>query len=172
MSCTSSKNGYAWSLQLIRAGREVQYWKMCRSSLKNRVDFEYLATLAKVLEMEEDTNLTLDKINGKLTHTRKNLKTIQKNAAAVQDTHLEEMAQMQLKKRKGNLAAIIKNIKHCEELKLVFQQMKLITKGKTGGTVQVILVLNPKLLCSFTMYVEVLGSLKFQHEGPYMVMDD
>eukprot|EP00957_Ditylum_brightwellii_P137661 10494147-Ditylum_brightwellii.AAC.1 len=107
-SCTSSKNGYAWLLQLVWAGKEVWYWKMHRSLLKNRVDFEYLDTLAKALEMENDANLTLDKINRKLAQARKNLKAIQKNVTAVQDNHLEEMAQMQLKKGKGNLAATIK----------------------------------------------------------------
>eukprot|EP00957_Ditylum_brightwellii_P022341 1685857-Ditylum_brightwellii.AAC.1 len=41
-----------------------------------------------------------------------------------------------MKKGKGNLATIIKNIKHCKELKLAFQQMKPITKRETGSTFQ------------------------------------
>eukprot|EP00957_Ditylum_brightwellii_P016604 1248190-Ditylum_brightwellii.AAC.1 len=61
------------------------------------------------------------------------------------------MAKCRLKDGKGDLAAVIQNIKHCEEMKQAFQQMKLITKGITGGV-------DSKLL--------------FQHAQPFKVLDD
>eukprot|EP00957_Ditylum_brightwellii_P087820 6687937-Ditylum_brightwellii.AAC.1 len=72
-------------------------------------------------------------VDRKLTEARKQLKPIQENAVAAIDTHLEEMAKMRLKDSDRDLAEVIKNIKHCEEMKLSFKQMKPITRGATGG---------------------------------------
>eukprot|EP00957_Ditylum_brightwellii_P129317 9865187-Ditylum_brightwellii.AAC.2 len=82
------------------------------------------------------------------------------------------MAKRQQKNRKGDLAAVIQNIKHCEEMKQVFQQMKPITKGIMVGVVSEFFMPNPEALISSAMYDEVLDSLKFQHEQPFKVLDD
>eukprot|EP00957_Ditylum_brightwellii_P032203 2441527-Ditylum_brightwellii.AAC.1 len=106
----------------------VQYWKLQKYGLTNKQEFTHLLILAKVLEIEDDVNFTVDDLNKKIMAARKQLKPIQNNAAAARDTHLEEFAQCRLKNNKGDLAAAIKNIQHCEELKLAFAQMKPITK--------------------------------------------
>eukprot|EP00957_Ditylum_brightwellii_P063170 4795211-Ditylum_brightwellii.AAC.1 len=69
---------------------------------------------------------------------------------------------MRLKNLDGDLAAVIKNIKHCKEMKLSFKQMKPITKGVTGGVVSKIHVLNPALISSPAVYDSVIHSLAFE----------
>eukprot|EP00957_Ditylum_brightwellii_P038387 2902009-Ditylum_brightwellii.AAC.1 len=71
------------------------------------------------------------------------------------------MARSRLKGSKGDLAAVIQNIKHFEEMKHAFQQMTPVTKGITGGVVSKLLVPNPELLSSPAMHDEVLDSLQF-----------
>eukprot|EP00957_Ditylum_brightwellii_P109935 8385589-Ditylum_brightwellii.AAC.1 len=128
--------------------------------------------LAKPLEIDDDPSFTLSDVDEKLTAARKELEAVQQNAAATRDTHLEEMAKKRLKDRKGDLAAVIQNIKHCEEMKQAFQQMKPITKGMTGGVVSKLIVPNPEVLISPAMYNEVLDTLHFQHVQPFEVLDD
>eukprot|EP00957_Ditylum_brightwellii_P059336 4504509-Ditylum_brightwellii.AAC.1 len=66
-----------------------------------------------------------------------------------------------LKDRKGDLAAVIQNIKRCKEMKQAFQQMKPITKGFTGGVVSKLIVPNPEALTSPATYKEILDTLNF-----------
>eukprot|EP00957_Ditylum_brightwellii_P133682 10192337-Ditylum_brightwellii.AAC.1 len=82
------------------------------------------------------------------------------------------MVKRRLKDGKGNLAAVIQNIKHFKEMKQAFQQMKPITKGMTGGVVSELIVPNPEALSSPAMYDEVLDTLQFQHAQPFKVLDD
>eukprot|EP00957_Ditylum_brightwellii_P035624 2700752-Ditylum_brightwellii.AAC.1 len=156
-----SKHGYAWSLQLVRAGKMVRYWKTHRSSVNNKTDYVHMFHLAKLLEIEDDPGLTLPEIDKHLTAARKALKKAQTNSAKLRDTHLEELANKQLKDGKGNLESVIKNIKHCKEMKLAFKQMKPITKGILGGVVNTLLVPNPVALSSPAIYNNVVDSLKF-----------
>eukprot|EP00957_Ditylum_brightwellii_P044781 3397072-Ditylum_brightwellii.AAC.1 len=57
-------------------------------------------------------------------------------------------------------------------MKHAFQQMKLITKGVTGGVVNKLLVPNPEGLSSPAMHDKGWDSLKFQHAQPFAVLDD
>eukprot|EP00957_Ditylum_brightwellii_P022825 1721899-Ditylum_brightwellii.AAC.1 len=82
------------------------------------------------------------------------------------------MMRIRLKDGKGDLVAVIQNIKHCDEMKQAFQQMKPITKGIMGGTASELLVPNPEALSSSAMYNEVLESLQFQHAQPFKVLND
>eukprot|EP00957_Ditylum_brightwellii_P012902 974918-Ditylum_brightwellii.AAC.1 len=118
--------------------------------------------LSKVLEIEDDVQFVVDDLNKKMTAARKQPKLIQRNAAVARDTHLEELAQQ----------TTIKNIQHCEELKLAFTQMKPITKDETGGTVRDILALNKASIGSSAICNEVFGSLGYVHTEPYALMDD
>eukprot|EP00957_Ditylum_brightwellii_P022790 1718633-Ditylum_brightwellii.AAC.1 len=127
---------------------------------------------AKPLKIEDDPSFTLSDVDKKLTAARNELITVQKNAAATRDTHLEEITKRCLKDGKGDMAAVIQNIKHCKEIKKVFQQMKLITKGMTGDVVSELIVPNPEALSSPAMYDEVLDTLHFQHAQPFKVLDD
>eukprot|EP00957_Ditylum_brightwellii_P110579 8434338-Ditylum_brightwellii.AAC.1 len=83
----------------------MRYWKTCRSSLRNGMNFDHMFHLAKALDIDDDPSLTLPEVDIQLTEARRTLKLVQRNAAAFRDTHLEEMAKRQLKDRKGNLAA-------------------------------------------------------------------
>eukprot|EP00957_Ditylum_brightwellii_P070203 5333222-Ditylum_brightwellii.AAC.1 len=78
-----------------------------------------------------------------LMKARKNLKMLQKNAAAARDTHRKEMVALGLKNSNRDLAAVVTNIKHCEEMKMAFKQMKPITNETTGEVVREIHVLIP-----------------------------
>eukprot|EP00957_Ditylum_brightwellii_P099504 7579556-Ditylum_brightwellii.AAC.1 len=171
-TCCSSKYGYDWSIKLVKAGKLVQYWKMRKSLMQNKTDFTHLHTLAKVTEVENDVSLTLSDINKKLTEAQKALRLVQKNVAVAQDTHLEELARHRLKHSTGDLAATIKNIQHCDELKQAFQSMKPITKGITGGVVNELLIPNPEKLSTPVMYPDVINCLDFEHATPFLVMDD
>eukprot|EP00957_Ditylum_brightwellii_P027988 2114456-Ditylum_brightwellii.AAC.1 len=82
------------------------------------------------------------------------------------------MVEMRLKNSNKDLAVVVTNIKHCEEMKLAFKQMKLITKGTTGGVVREILVFNPIPLKSPALYDQVIANLDFEHAEPYTVLDD
>eukprot|EP00957_Ditylum_brightwellii_P003341 252903-Ditylum_brightwellii.AAC.1 len=42
-----------------------------------------------------------------------------------------------------DISAIVKNLRHREEVKRAFEQIKPITKGETGGTVSYIEVQHP-----------------------------
>eukprot|EP00957_Ditylum_brightwellii_P083559 6351705-Ditylum_brightwellii.AAC.1 len=61
----------------------------------------------KVLEIEDNTGLTFDEIQSKLTAAMKQLKEVQKNGAAIQDTHLEELTWLRMKYNGGDLSAVI-----------------------------------------------------------------
>eukprot|EP00957_Ditylum_brightwellii_P157328 11974558-Ditylum_brightwellii.AAC.1 len=74
----------------------------------------------------------------KLTAARKDLQNIQKNAAEICDDYLEELARLQNSSHNTDIATIIKNIHHREEVKSSFRLMKSITKDETGGTVSYI----------------------------------
>eukprot|EP00957_Ditylum_brightwellii_P038442 2905972-Ditylum_brightwellii.AAC.3 len=80
----------------------------------------------------------------------------------MQDSELKGLAIMRLTDGKGGLAVVIKNIKHCEDMKPAFKQMKPITKGITGGAVNTILVPNPERISCTGMYSNVNCSLKFK----------
>eukprot|EP00957_Ditylum_brightwellii_P054902 4161348-Ditylum_brightwellii.AAC.1 len=70
------------------------------------------------------------------------------------------MAQMQLENNKTDIAIIIKNIRHREEVKSSFKILRSISKGQQGGAVSHILVREN--LESSSMYDEVLMGLGFQ----------
>eukprot|EP00957_Ditylum_brightwellii_P053253 4037967-Ditylum_brightwellii.AAC.1 len=70
----------------------MRYWKTRRPSLQNGMDFNHMFHLAKALDINDDPSLTLPELDKWLTEARKTLKLVQRNAAAFQDTHLEEMA--------------------------------------------------------------------------------
>eukprot|EP00957_Ditylum_brightwellii_P112917 8610202-Ditylum_brightwellii.AAC.1 len=99
--------------------------------------------LATFLDVEDDASLPMYEIDKRLTEARKALKVVQENAMAARDTHLEELARHRMSTNSGDIAAAIKNIKHCEELKQAFQNIKPIKKGRTGGMVNKLLVPNP-----------------------------
>eukprot|EP00957_Ditylum_brightwellii_P065722 4985332-Ditylum_brightwellii.AAC.1 len=79
---------------------------------------------------------------------------------------------MRLKNSDGDLAAVIKNIKHCKKMKLSFKQMKPITKGIIGAEVSEIHVLNPTLILSPAVYDSVIHSLAFEKSETYILLDD
>eukprot|EP00957_Ditylum_brightwellii_P124505 9488766-Ditylum_brightwellii.AAC.1 len=74
-SCCRAKTGYACLLKFVKAGKLVQYWKMRKSSLRNKVDLDQLIHLAKLYEVEDDPTTTLEVVDRKLTEARKQLKT-------------------------------------------------------------------------------------------------
>eukprot|EP00957_Ditylum_brightwellii_P194537 14817640-Ditylum_brightwellii.AAC.1 len=106
---------------------------MRKSLIRNDRNYYHLQNLASSLGVEEEVDLGIAEIDKKLTAARKDLKLVQKNAAAVRDTHLEELARSRLKDSLGDIAAAIKNIRHCKESKQAFHTTKPITKGITGG---------------------------------------
>eukprot|EP00957_Ditylum_brightwellii_P205899 15345912-Ditylum_brightwellii.AAC.1 len=171
-TCCRSKHGHAWSLKLVRAGKLVRYWKVRKLSVKNKTKHEHLHMLAAFLEVEDDDSLPMSEIDKKLTEARKALKVVQENAAAARDTHLEELSRQRMTHNSGNLAMVIKNMKHCEELKQAFQSMKYITKGITGGVVKELIVPNPEMITTPAMYQEVIVTMVFEHAEPFLIMDD
>eukprot|EP00957_Ditylum_brightwellii_P203764 15336086-Ditylum_brightwellii.AAC.1 len=115
---------------------------MCKYTLRNMKEYEHLHAHSTLVDVENDASLTTLKIDQWLIEARKALKLVQKNAAAARDTHLKEIAWHRLKQNNGDMAAAIKNIQHCKELKQAFRNMKPITKGITGGVVNELLVPN------------------------------
>eukprot|EP00957_Ditylum_brightwellii_P142885 10887455-Ditylum_brightwellii.AAC.1 len=77
-----------------------------------------------------------------------------------------------MKDGNGDIAAIIRNIKHCEELKQAFSHMKPITKGMTGGGVSEVHIPNPEPISSPAIYDTVINYLAFEHGEPYKGLDD
>eukprot|EP00957_Ditylum_brightwellii_P134194 10231143-Ditylum_brightwellii.AAC.1 len=73
-----------------------------------------------------------------LTKAHKNLQQVQKDAAEIRDEMLEEMAMYQINHNNTDIATIIKNICHREEIKTSVCLMKPIAKGEIGGTVSYI----------------------------------
>eukprot|EP00957_Ditylum_brightwellii_P155289 11821602-Ditylum_brightwellii.AAC.1 len=78
------------------------------------------------------------------------------------------MAQFNVTKNQTDIATIIKNIRHQEEVKSYFRMMRPISKGQQGGAVSHILVLDE--LDSSSMYDEVLKGLGF--EPTWIPIDD
>eukprot|EP00957_Ditylum_brightwellii_P110267 8410140-Ditylum_brightwellii.AAC.1 len=112
--------------------------------------------------------MSVPNIYSKLTTARKALHKAQQNAAALRNNYLEEMAQMQVENKKTDIATIIKNIRHCEEVKSSFRILRSISKGQQGSTVSHILVRDN--LASNSMYDEVSMGLGFQ--PAWVPMDD
>eukprot|EP00957_Ditylum_brightwellii_P165394 12592861-Ditylum_brightwellii.AAC.1 len=141
--CRKDKKGYLWSLKLVLAARCVRYWKTRSSNaLKPRTAAVALLKLGKELNIPF-SDLSIDKIQSNLTTAWKNLKQAQKQAAELQDEYLEEMAHLQITHNNTNIATIIKNIRHREEVKSSFKIIRPIAKGKEGGAVSYIKVPEP-----------------------------
>eukprot|EP00957_Ditylum_brightwellii_P178009 13559151-Ditylum_brightwellii.AAC.1 len=81
--CCKSKYRYAWSLKLVQAGKQVRYWKTCKSSLNNKIEVDHMFHLAKHLEITDDPSLTRTEVDERLTNARKELRLVQLNAAAL-----------------------------------------------------------------------------------------
>eukprot|EP00957_Ditylum_brightwellii_P182176 13879655-Ditylum_brightwellii.AAC.1 len=84
--------------------------------------------------------LTTAAISSQLTKARSSLKTAQSNAAQLCDDYLEEMVTQMTAESNIDIATIIKNIRHCEEIKQSFKLLRPISKGNQGGAVSTILV--------------------------------
>eukprot|EP00957_Ditylum_brightwellii_P152741 11626646-Ditylum_brightwellii.AAC.1 len=69
------------------------------------------------------------------------------------------MATHLLEQQNTDIATIVKNIRHREEVKHSFKLLRPISKGTQGGTVSSILV--PAELKSPAIYDEVSSSLRF-----------
>jgi hypothetical protein len=137
-NCRTPTTGKAWSIKLVQAARQVRYWKTRQSDkLNDRNPSPYLLQLGTDLNIAHD-KLSLPSISKRLTKARKNLSQVQKNAADIRDEMLEEMALQQTTNNNSEVATIIKNIRHREEVKTSFRIMKPIAKGSTGGTVSYI----------------------------------
>eukprot|EP00957_Ditylum_brightwellii_P096305 7334903-Ditylum_brightwellii.AAC.1 len=83
----------------------------------------------------------------------------QQQAAQLRDKYLEEMATLMTTQKNTDIATIIKNIWHCEEIKHSFKISRPISKGAQGGAVSTILV--PNTLQSPCIYDGVVSSLQF-----------
>eukprot|EP00957_Ditylum_brightwellii_P140479 10703101-Ditylum_brightwellii.AAC.1 len=94
-----------------------------------------------------------------ITAARKQLRQIQHNAAEIRDAMLEEMAHDHITSDTADIATIVKNIRHREEVKTAFRLMCPIAKDKTGGTVSYIKAPIP--LNSPSVYPETLSGLGF-----------
>eukprot|EP00957_Ditylum_brightwellii_P140740 10721374-Ditylum_brightwellii.AAC.1 len=80
------------------------------------------------------------------------------------------MAQLNVTKNQTDIATIIKNIQHQEEVKSSFRMMRPISKGQQGSAVSSILVPD-ELECS-SMYDEVLMGLGFKPKWTPINDDD
>eukprot|EP00957_Ditylum_brightwellii_P066120 5015893-Ditylum_brightwellii.AAC.1 len=69
------------------------------------------------------------------------------------------MATLLTNQQNNNIATIVKNIRHHEEVRHSFQLLRPISKGTQGGAVSSILV--PEELQSPTIYDDVSSSLRF-----------
>eukprot|EP00957_Ditylum_brightwellii_P154206 11735318-Ditylum_brightwellii.AAC.1 len=87
---------------------------------QKKSDLAHIQQLATLLEIEDILSLSPAEIAKNLMAAWKSIRVVQQNAVSIQDMHLEEMAKARLKNSKCNLTAVIKNIKHCEEMKLSF----------------------------------------------------
>eukprot|EP00957_Ditylum_brightwellii_P097330 7413185-Ditylum_brightwellii.AAC.1 len=77
--------------------------------------------------------MSVDNIYSKLTCLRKDMEKAQKQAAELHDEYSEEMATLQVTHNNTDLATIIKNIRHREEVKYLFKTIHLIAKGEEGA---------------------------------------
>eukprot|EP00957_Ditylum_brightwellii_P127881 9752237-Ditylum_brightwellii.AAC.1 len=145
---------------------------MRKSTLCNIKEYEHLHALSTLLDIENDASPIMSEIDQRLTEARKTLKLVHKNAAVARDTHLEELAQHHFKQNNGYMAATIKHIQHCKELKQAFRNMTPIMKGITGGVVNELLIPNQERLSPPAVYPEVLTTLNFGHAHPYITLDD
>eukprot|EP00957_Ditylum_brightwellii_P028540 2155699-Ditylum_brightwellii.AAC.1 len=69
-----------------------------------------------------------------------------------------------------DIATIVKNIRHCEEVKHSFQLLHPISKGTQGGAVSSILV--PVELKSPAVYNNVVSNLRFASKWTLIEDDD
>eukprot|EP00957_Ditylum_brightwellii_P185298 14110042-Ditylum_brightwellii.AAC.1 len=152
---THKKTGHMWSIKLVTATTAARYLKTCKSDLYNKRDSSaHLVQLGKDLDIPFKV-LPENIIMSKLTAARKEFWKVQKNAAEIYDEYLEEMACLQIKPRNTDIATIIKNIRHREEVTSSFRLMKPIAKGETGGTVSYIK--EPIPIESPSVYPETLS---------------
>eukprot|EP00957_Ditylum_brightwellii_P183070 13944483-Ditylum_brightwellii.AAC.1 len=97
----------------------------------------------------------------KFTAARKELCKVQTNVAEIQDEYLEEMVCLQTTNNKSDIATIIENIRHHEEVKSSFQLMCPIAKGEVGGTVSDMRESVPVKIPS--VYPKTLSVLGYDH---------
>eukprot|EP00957_Ditylum_brightwellii_P112717 8592373-Ditylum_brightwellii.AAC.1 len=153
---------------LVQAAKKVRYWRTYKSDFLNISEAStHLHYRGTVLNLDFET-LPLEKVCSNLTRAQKELKTAQQNAEALQDEYLEEMAQFQIMHNNTDIAPIIKNMHHHEEVKQLFNIMRPISKGQQGGAVSYDLA--PDELESMTIYVDVFPGLAFK--SAWIPIDD
>eukprot|EP00957_Ditylum_brightwellii_P142173 10831967-Ditylum_brightwellii.AAC.1 len=133
-TCRTSKTGKAWSLKLVQAARLVRYWKTRKSDLLNIQEPTQMQLQLGVDLNIDYVHLSAEDVMANITQARKKLHQAQKQAAELRDEMLEEMARDCVTHGNSDIATIIKNILHREEVKTSFRLMQPIVKGKTGGT--------------------------------------
>eukprot|EP00957_Ditylum_brightwellii_P043156 3270377-Ditylum_brightwellii.AAC.1 len=80
------------------------------------------------------------------------------------------MATLLINQQNTDIATIVKNIRHCEEVRHSFQLLCPISKGTQGGAVLSILV--PVELQSSALYDDILSSLRFASKRISVEDDD
>eukprot|EP00957_Ditylum_brightwellii_P109774 8372464-Ditylum_brightwellii.AAC.1 len=113
--------------------------------------------------------MLVDEICLKLTCSCKDLEKAQKQAAELRDEYSEEMAMLQVTHSNTDLAMIIKNIRHREEVKYLFKVIFLIAKGEEGGTVLYSKVPKAPLCHSYfsaTNYIYIKPRIPLVQEVP------
>eukprot|EP00957_Ditylum_brightwellii_P062561 4747755-Ditylum_brightwellii.AAC.1 len=132
--CCRRQQGHAWSVKLVNATRKVRYWKQCRLCLINgQVEEDNLIQFGASLNISSE-QLQLPQVMKNLHEARKVLKTAQENAACLHNKFLKELAQLYITNKNANVASIIKNIRHREEVRSSFASLRYAAKGKQAGS--------------------------------------
>eukprot|EP00957_Ditylum_brightwellii_P197234 15026824-Ditylum_brightwellii.AAC.1 len=138
--CCRAQQGYSWSVKLMMAARAARYWKTRKSNILNkREDNNRIKGLGITLKIPYK-ELDMNDITNKLSQAWKNLQTAQRKAACLRAEFLEEMAQLYTTSGNTNLTSIIKNIKHREEVHIVFASLRYTAKGHQMGSVSTLKV--------------------------------
>eukprot|EP00957_Ditylum_brightwellii_P020738 1563602-Ditylum_brightwellii.AAC.1 len=158
--CHKATAGHAWSLQLAKAARKAQYWKIRLYLERNGLlHTDYLRKLERSLDItHQPTSIT--ELQSRLRLAKKELIDAQKRSDILRDNNLEELAKRE-NPGSPNVQTIVKHICHQEEIKTSFAQMRPITKGVTGGTILILDIPVDPVTCP-SMHSEVAQTLDLQ----------
>jgi hypothetical protein len=144
--CGKRRFGFPSSPKLRAAGNNVRYWKIRLSCARNRTalpaGIHLLQQRGKVTD-NYGSNLTRQQAETELKAARKQLRTLQKDAATLRKTHLQELAEVYAFKHDITGEAALKAITPAEATRELYARIRFTIKDPASGATSRLLIPSP-----------------------------
>jgi hypothetical protein len=133
-----------YSPVLCKARHRVHYWSIRLRALRNHNHANTaLTSIARKAGIEHDQKpLSMSNVSTSLRKAQKDLKKLVKQAPALREIHMEELASAYAILEQKEKASIIKRIMRAEQQRQTYSLLKRIRKRTVGGGIESLLIDN------------------------------